>query len=79
LLDGFGQLVARSGGHCSAQLVAEQRVEPLGQLDEIEREMGRDPSDSLNRLYGSGLIHRLDGKRLFWATRAALMADEIAI
>jgi hypothetical protein len=48
-------------------------------FEEIEREMGRDPIDSLNRLYGGGLIHRLDGKRFFWATRAALMADEIAI
>lgn len=43
--------------------------------DEIEREMGRDVTDSLNRLYGGGLIHRLEG--FAWATRAALMADEI--
>lgn len=44
-------------------------------LDEIEREIGSDPTDSLRRLYGGGLIHRLEG--FAWATRAAIMADEI--
>jgi hypothetical protein len=39
--------------------------------------MGRDVTDSLNRLYGGGLIHRLDG--FVWASRAAVMADEIAM
>lgn len=50
----------------------------LWSFDEIEREMGSNPIDSLNRLYGGGLIHRLD-KRFFWATRAALMSDEISM
>jgi hypothetical protein len=45
-------------------------------VEEIAREMGRDVTDSLNRLYGGGLIHRLNG--FVWATRAAAMADEIA-
>lgn len=45
-------------------------------VEEIAREMSRDVTDSLNRLYGGGLIHRLDG--FVWATRAAAMADEIA-
>jgi len=45
-------------------------------VEEIAREMGRDVTDSLNRLYGGGLIHRLDG--FAWASRAAVMADEIA-
>jgi hypothetical protein len=44
-------------------------------FDEIAREIGSDPTDSLNRLYGGGLIHRLEG--FVWATRAAVMADEI--
>lgn len=43
--------------------------------DEIDREVGHDAIDSLNRLYGAGLIHRLNG--FVWATRAAIMADEI--
>jgi hypothetical protein len=43
--------------------------------EEIAREMGANPVDSLNRLYGGGLIHRLEG--FFWATRAALVSDEI--
>jgi predicted transcriptional regulator len=46
-------------------------------VEEIAREMGRDVTDSLNRLYGGGLIHRLDG--FVWATRAAVMADEIGM
>ncbi len=50
----------------------------LWSFEEIEREMGYNPIDSLNRLYGGGLIHRLD-KKFFWATRAALMADEISM
>jgi hypothetical protein len=45
--------------------------------DEIDREMGKDVADSLNRLYGAGLIHRLEG--FVWATRAALMTDEISL
>jgi predicted transcriptional regulator len=45
-------------------------------VDEIEREIGRDTDDSLARLYGAGLIHRL--KRFVWPTRAAVMADEIS-
>ncbi len=50
----------------------------LWSFDEIEREMGCNPIDSLNRLYGGGLIHRID-KQFFWATRAALMSDEISM
>ena len=46
-------------------------------VDEITREIGSDATDSLNRLYGVGLIHRLDG--FVWATRAAVAADVITI
>ena len=46
-------------------------------VDEIAREMGEDPTDSLRRLYGGGLIHRLDG--FVWASRAAALADEISL
>jgi hypothetical protein len=56
-------------------LLAETSHRPWS-VDEIAREMGDDPSDSLRRLYGGGLIHRLDG--FVWATRAAALADEIA-
>lgn len=44
-------------------------------VDEIEREIGKETADSLNRLYGGSLIHRLD--RFVWASRAALMAEAI--
>lgn len=46
-------------------------------VEEIAREMDRDVTDSLNRLHGGGLIHRLDG--FVWATRAAVLADEISM
>jgi hypothetical protein len=45
-------------------------------FDEVAREVGRDPVDSLNRLYGGGLVHLHDG--YVWPTRAAVMAEEIA-
>ena len=45
--------------------------------DEIDREIGQDTIDSLNRLYGAGLIHRLEG--FIWATRAALKAEELRL
>ena len=45
-------------------------------VDEVGREIGDDTEDSLARLYGAGLIHRLDG--FVWASRAAVMADEIS-
>ncbi len=34
-------------------------------------------SDSLGRLHGAGLIHRLEG--FAWASRAALRAEEIHV
>jgi hypothetical protein len=45
--------------------------------DEITRAIGSDPTDSLNRLYGGGLIHRLES--FVWATRAAVIAKEITL
>jgi hypothetical protein len=45
--------------------------------DEIDRAIGEDTTDSLNRLYAAGLIHRLDG--FAWATRAAIAAEELSI
>jgi predicted transcriptional regulator len=44
-------------------------------VDEVAREVGQDPVDSLNRLYGGGLIHRHD--RFVWPTRAAVMAEDL--
>jgi predicted transcriptional regulator len=45
-------------------------------VDELARELEHDVEDELRRLYGAGLIHRLDG--FVWATRAAVRADELA-
>jgi hypothetical protein len=45
-------------------------------VDEVAREVHQDVADSLLRLYGGGLIHRLEG--FVWASRAAVMADEVA-
>ena len=44
--------------------------------DEIERETGSGTKDCLHVLYAAGLIHRFGG--FVWASRAALVADEIA-
>jgi hypothetical protein len=46
-------------------------------VEEVARELGDDIEavDSLNRLHGAGLIHRLDG--FVWPTRAVLMADAL--
>jgi hypothetical protein len=44
-------------------------------VEEVKRELDRDPSDSLSRLYGAGLIHQHAG--FVWATRAAVKADEL--
>ena len=49
----------------------------LWSTDEIAREVGENPTDSLNRLYGGGLLHRLEG--FVWPTRAALMSNETAL
>ena len=49
----------------------------LWSKDEIEREIGHETIDSLNRLYSAGLIHRLDG--FVWVTRAAIVADNISM
>jgi hypothetical protein len=46
-------------------------------VDEVTRELGRDPADSLVRLHGAGLVHRMDG--FVWASRAALAADELSV
>ncbi len=45
--------------------------------EELAREIGADTTDSLDRLFGAGLIHRLD--RFVWASHAAIVADEIGI
>ena len=46
--------------------------------DEIVREFGSEPAvtDSLNRLYGGGLIHRLD--RFVFPTHAAVCSHQLA-
>lgn len=46
-------------------------------VNEIEREVGKDALDGLNRLYGAGLIHRLD--RFVWVSRAAIMAQDLVL
>jgi hypothetical protein len=57
-----------------AVLICTNNHRPMS-VDEIERAMGEDPADSLRRLHAGGLIHQLD--RFVWASRAAVMADEI--
>lgn len=58
-------------------LMVEANDYRLWSKDELDREMGYDTIDSLNRLYGSGLVHRLDS--FIWPTRAAIAADELKL
>jgi hypothetical protein len=60
-------------------LLLSRNDQRLWSKDEIERTVGEpgEVTDSLNRLYGGGLIHRLD--RFVWASRAAVMSQEIGI
>ena len=46
-------------------------------VQEVEREVQRDATDSLGRLHGGGLIHRLDG--FVWAARPAVMLDALDV
>jgi hypothetical protein len=57
-------------------LLMEPDVQRPWSREEIDREIGSDTTDNLNRLYGVGLIHRLDG--FVWVTRAAIAAEGIA-
>jgi hypothetical protein len=45
--------------------------------DELARELGINPADSLARLHGAGLIYRLH--EFAWASRAAVRADELVL
>ncbi|HTZ62763.1 MAG TPA: hypothetical protein VMB51_01520 [Solirubrobacteraceae bacterium] len=42
---------------------------------EIAGEVGENVTDSLNRLHGAGLVHRLD--EFVWASRGSVVADEL--
>lgn len=57
-----------------AYLIDDGNHRPMA-VEEIERAIGKDTNDSLHRLRVGGLIHRLEN--FVWASRAAVMADEI--
>lgn len=68
---------AVTDGEIMAMLLAHDAQRPWTP-DEIAREIGDRlaVADSLRRLHGGGLIHRLD--RFVFATRAALASDQLA-
>jgi hypothetical protein len=45
--------------------------------DELARELGTNPEDSLARLHGAGLSYRLH--EFAWASRAAVRVDELGL
>lgn len=63
-------------GNIMAMLLADDAQRPWA-VAEVIREYGDEVSviDSLNRLHGGGLIHRLDG--FVFATHAALRSDQL--
>jgi hypothetical protein len=58
-------------------LLIYERTQGPWAVEEVAREIGRNPTDSLDRLYGGGLIHRIDG--FVWATRAAVIAQATSL
>jgi hypothetical protein len=63
-------------GSLLSLLVSDDSHRPWA-IDELSLEVHRDVTDSLNRLHGGGLVHHADS--FVWATRAAVMADGIAL
>lgn len=63
-----------SDGGILALLLHQDAAGPWA-VEEIERELGWNPTDCLGRLHGAGLIHRHGP--FVWATRAAVMANAI--
>jgi hypothetical protein len=68
---------AVNDGTIMAMLLTDDGQRPWA-VEEVVREFGNEVAviDSLNRLHGGGLIHRLDG--FVFATRAALRSDQLA-
>ncbi len=68
---------AVTDGMVMAMLLADDGQRPWTP-DEIAREYGDEVAvtDSLRRLHGGGLIHRLEG--FVFATRAALASEQLA-
>jgi hypothetical protein len=46
-------------------------------VDELGRELGEDPADSVARLRGAGLLSKID--RFVWPTRAAVRAEQLCL
>jgi hypothetical protein len=67
---------ARDDSAVLALLVEDDTQRPWS-LEELAREIRNEirAIDSVNRLYGAGLIHRLEG--FVWPTRAAVKAEAL--
>jgi len=46
-------------------------------VEDLGRELGQDPTDSLARLNGAGLLYTLD--RFVWPTQAAVRAEQLCL
>ncbi len=66
--------MAKEDGAILALLSSDESHRPWA-VQEIGRELRIDPADGLQRLYGAGLVHRLDD--FVWPTRAAVVAKEL--
>jgi len=62
----------------TVMLIMLDREHPWPQtVDELARELGQDPEDSVARLRGAGLLHTHD--KYLWPTRAALRAEQLCL
>ncbi len=62
----------------TVMLIVLDREQPWPRsVEDLGRELGRDPTDSVARLKGAGLLNTLD--RFVWPTRAAVRAEQLCL
>ena len=62
----------------TVMLIVLDREQPWPRsIEDLGRELGQDPRDSVARLKGAGLVYTLD--RFVWPTRAAVRAEQLCL
>ncbi len=62
----------------TVMLIVLDREQPWPRsVEDLGRELGRDPTDSVARLKGAGLLYTLD--RFVWPTTAAVRAEQLCL
>ena len=62
----------------TVMLIVLDREQPWPRsIEDLGRELDQDPTDSVARLKGAGLLYTLD--RFVWPTRAAVRAEQLCL